>query len=160
VQNIPPHWVVVKVINTDIAFKDDKIFDAVADKQIIMNWCSQKKHVPRIERKFALLRCKFALVRFICLSTKIILKVFVIGLVSDMTKWFKAFLTRNSIFQSYLPQTVVMDQKRDWFKDCQIEIGQAVETHNHPNGLQLSNIETPCTTSVIAIRSFSNLQGL
>ena len=46
----------VKMINVDIQFKANATDEALLERKSTMNWCAQKDHVPRIERKISSLK--------------------------------------------------------------------------------------------------------
>ena len=86
-------------------------------------------------------------------------KLMIIGLVYEVTKWLNVFPVSNSVSALYSPRTIVTGRKLDWNKDCKIEFGQAVQVHDHPDGLVLNAVTNQRTTGGIAIGYFGNLQG-
>ena len=69
------------------------------------------------------------------------------------------FPTKQSPSKLYSPRRIITGRKLDYNKDCRIEIGQAVEAHDQPDGMALNSVENPRTTTAIAIGSFGNIQG-
>ena len=62
-------------------------------------------------------------------------------LVSKVTKWMNVFPNKASAIVRYLIHMVVTGRKLDWHRDWKTEFGQAVQVHDHPEGIGLSNTE-------------------
>ena len=79
----------------DIELKSEQINEAVGDA--IMNYCSKKEHVPKIERKNRVIKERVrAFYEKLSYLTKLP-KLMIIGLVYEVTKWLNVFPVSNSV---------------------------------------------------------------
>ena len=84
--------------------------------------------------------------------------VMVLCLVSEVTNWMNTFHSKASSIVHYSPCMVITGHKLDWHYDCKTEYGQAIQAHDHLEGIGLSNTEKMRTTSAICCVSMNNSQ--
>ena len=98
-------------INADIELKSETIDELVEDS--MMNWCSKKEHVPKIERKIKVIKERIRAFYAKLSHIKKIPKQMIIGLVYEVTKWLNLFPVSNSVSDIYSPRTIVTGRKQD-----------------------------------------------
>ena len=124
-----------------------------------MNWCAKREHVPRIERKIRVIKERLRGYMSAMTCYKKFPKPVVIEMVKEISKWLNIFPVTNSVSDLYSPGTIVTSRKLNYNADCRIQFGQAVELHDHPDGLQLNSVMHPRTTTAIALGGMGNAQG-
>ena len=123
----------------------------LAEMGIRLNVCSREEHVPGAERNIRIIKDRVRCVVNI-LPIKKLPDAMLINIVYSSVFWLNAFPCKNGVSKRLSPRLIITGNIIDYDKQCTLECGQYVQTHEQHN-----NSIVKRTTGAIYMRPTGNI---